>query len=123
MIEGYEGNEIVGSVEMKNVHPHDAAMIEMMAEGPDEFDALIPILRAEWERSLTLHPPREWAEMTLWAMTHVIRREYVELYNARRDKDIDGAHGMKAEGTQTAVTCLRMVNELTRRGNDTHPNL
>ena len=81
------------------------------------LDAILTELRAEYDRSLSLHPAEEWAAKTPDEMLEAIADEYLELYLAIENSDITGEHGAIEESKQVAIAALRAYSELRRRQN------
>ena len=83
--------------------------------GIHPLDAIYSALKAEYDRSLSLHPAEEWTAKTPDEMLEALADEYLELYQAIENSDITGEHGAIQEVLQVSVTALRAYTELKRR--------
>lgn len=79
-----------------------------------EVDRVLSRIRAEIERSVTVHC--DWSDYSLDQMVDAIQSEIDEFYEAYACRDVDGSHGMLAEGVQSAGCFVKLLVQLSTRG-------
>lgn len=79
-----------------------------------DVDLVLSRIRAEIERSVTVYG--DWSDYSLDQMVNAVQSEVDEFYEAYVFRDVDGPHGMLAEGVQSAGCFVKLLVQLSTRG-------